>query len=69
MSWYAKWKTGQVPAKNEPKVMNAAETIENLRKSPELRDSRNPGYRDAHAKLTAAYKELYGDRVEEDNAQ
>jgi hypothetical protein len=34
-----------------------------------LGDPRHPGYREAHAKLTAAYKELYGDSVEEDNAQ
>ncbi len=67
--WFADWKTGKVKEKNEPRVMNASETIENLRKSPELRDSRHPGYAEAHAKLTAAYKELYGDAVEEDNAQ
>ena len=69
MSWYAKWKAGKVPAKNEPRVENASEAIARLRQSPELRDSRNPGYAEAHEKLTAAYKELYGDAVEEDNAR
>jgi hypothetical protein len=48
--------------------MNPTETIVNLRKSPELRDPRHPGYREAYEKLTAAYREIYGDRVEEDNA-
>jgi len=50
-------------------VMNASEEIAHLRKSPELRDRRNPGYPAAQARLTALYREIYGDAVEDDNAR
>jgi hypothetical protein len=68
--WLADWKNGKAPEKGTEKsrVMNPTETIVNLRKSPELLDRRNPGYAEAHAKLTAAYREIYGDATEEDNA-
>jgi hypothetical protein len=70
-NWYQRWKSGKAPEKGTEKsrVMNPTEQIVNLRKSPELLDRRNPAYAEAHAKLTAAYRELYGDAVEEDNAR
>lgn len=68
--WYSRWKSGQATEKKTEisRTMNPTEQIVALRKSPELRDPRHPGYREAYEKLTAAYREIYGDRVEEDNA-
>jgi hypothetical protein len=69
-SWIHRWKNSKPTESSSkgPRTMNPTETIVNLRKSPELRDPRHPGYREAYEKLTAAYREIYGDRVEEDNA-
>lgn len=57
------------PQSKGPRVMSASEEIANLRKSPELRDRRNPGYLVAHARLTELYREVYGEALEEDSAR
>jgi hypothetical protein len=68
-SWIQRWKTSKPTEPRGPRQMTASEEIANLRKSPELRDRRHPGYVAAQARLTALYRELYGDAVEDDNAR
>jgi hypothetical protein len=68
-AWYAKWKASKSTDPKGPRVMNASEELEHLRKSPELRDRNHRGYSAAHARMTELYKEIYGDSVEEDTAR
>jgi transposase-like protein len=71
-SWIHRWKNGKPtsPQQKGPRTMGPTEEIVNLRKSPELREGpRKPGYAAAYARLTELYKEIYGDRVEEDETQ
>jgi hypothetical protein len=54
--WYQRWKTSTPTDPKGPRVMNPSEEIANLRK-------------EATRRLTELHHELYGDSVEEDNAQ
>jgi hypothetical protein len=57
------------PQQKGPRQMNTSEEIANLRKDSALWDLKNPRHAEATARLTALYKELYGDSVEEDNTR
>jgi hypothetical protein len=67
--WYQRWKTSTPTDPKGPRVMNPSEEIANLRKDPALVDQRHPRHAEATRRLTELHHELYGDSVEEDNAQ